>query len=142
MNSIYVISQEELEGVLLENRIDNFSPQATLQSVLFNDFQPSVLHNPTHAFIFIDVKNKAYSIAEQIRSHHPHCYITFVFTTPDADTLRLFNEHSVSYISLPLTSERYAELMTTTNDLDAITINANAVDWIVQLKLKKYLRLL
>ena len=142
MNSIYVISPDKLQATLLANRMKKFSSQATVQSVLFNDFQPNFLHNPTHAFIFTDVNNKAYSIAEQIRSHYPHCYITFVLTTPDTETIQLFNEHSVSYISLPLTVERYSELMTKTNYIDTMTVNANGIDRVVQLKLKKHLRLL
>ena len=142
MNSIYIISPEPLQATLLKNRITNYSTEASVQSILFNDFQPNALHNPNHAFIFTDEKNEAYTIAEQIRSHTPQCYITFVLPTPDTETIKLFNEHSVSYISLPLTVERYAELTTMTSNLDAITINAKGVDWIVQLKLKKYLRLL
>ena len=142
MNTIYVISPEQLQATLLANRMKKFSSQATVQSVLFNNFQPNFSHNPTHAFIFTDVNNLAYSIAEQIRSHYPHCYITFVLTTPDTETIQLFNEHSVSYISLPLTVERYAELAKMTSNLDSITINANGVDRIVHLKQKKYLRLL
>ena len=142
MNSIYVISPEPLQATLLKNRIKTYCAEASVQSLLFNDFQPNVLHHPTHAFIFTDGKNEAYAIAEQIRLHTPHCYITFVLTTPDTKTIQLFNEHSVSYISLPLTVERYAELTTMTSNLDAITINANGVDQIVQLKLKKHLRLL
>ena len=142
MSSIYVISPEQLQATLLANRIKKFSSQATVQSLLFNDFQPNLLHDPNHAFIFTDINKKAYSIAEQIRLHYPHCYITFVLTTPDADTLQLFNEHSVSYISLPLTFERYAELTTKTNHSDAMTVNANGIDRVVQLKLKKHLRLL
>ena len=142
MNSIYVISSEPLQATLLKNRIKKYAAEASVQSLLFNDFQPSVLHNPTHAFIFTDKKNEAYAIAEQIRSHTPQCYITFVLTTPDTETLQLFNEHSVSYISLPLTVERYAELTKMTSNLDSITINANGVDRIVHLKLKKYLRLM
>ena len=142
MSSIYVISPEQLQATLLANRIKKFSSQATVQSVLFNDFQPNLLHNPTHAFIFTDVNNKAYTVAEQIRSHYPHCYITFVLTTPDTETLQLFNDHSVSHFSLPLTVELYAELMKKANHIDAITINANGIDRVVQLKLKKHLRLL
>ena len=142
MNSIYVISPEQLQATLLANRMKNFSSHTTMQSVLFNDFQPNLLHNPTHAFIFTDVNNKAYTVAEQIRSHYPHCYITFVLTTPDTETLQLFNDHSISYFSLPLTVERYAELMKEANYIDAITINANGIDRVVQLKLKKHLRLL
>lgn len=142
MNSIYVISPEQLQATLLANRMEKFSSQATVQSVLFNDFHPNLLHNPKHAFIFTDVNNQAYSVAEQIRSHYPHCYITFVLTTPDTNTIQLFNEHSVSYISLPLTVECYTELMQKVNNIDTITINANGIDRVVQLKLKKYLRLL
>lgn len=142
MNTIYVISPEQLQATLLANRMKKFSSQATVQSVLFNNFQPNFSHNPTHAFIFTDVNNQAYSIAEQIRSHYPHCYITFVLTTPDTETIQLFNEHSVSYISLPLTAERYSELMTKTDHLDTMTVNANGIDRVVQLKLKKHLRLL
>ena len=142
MNSIFVISPEQLQATLLANRMKNFSSQATVQSVLFNDFQPNLLHNPTYAFVFTDVNNKAYSIAEQIRSHYPHCYITFVLTTPDTDTLQLFNDHSISYISLPLTVERYSELMAKTDHLDNMTVNENGIDRVIQLKLKKYLRLL
>ena len=142
MNSIYVISPEPLQATLLKNRIKKYAAEASVQSLLFNDFQPSVLYNSTHAFIFTDEKNKAYAIAEQIRSHTPQCYIIFVLTTPDTETLQLLNEHSVSYISLPLTVERYAELARVTRNLDTITINANGVDRIVHLKLKKHLRLL
>jgi len=142
MNSIYVISPEELQATLLANRMEIFSPQSNVESVLFNDFQPHLLHNPTHAFIFISGSNKAYVIAEQIRSHYPHCYITFVFSAPDNKTLRLFNEHSVSYISLPLTVERFSELMAKTEHLDNMTVNANGVDRVVVLKLRKHLRLL
>ena len=142
MNSIYIISPEPLQATLLKNRIAKYSAEASVQSLLFNDFQPNVLHNPNHAFIFTDEKNEAYAIAEQIRSHTPQCFITFVLTTPDTETVQLFNEHSVSYISLPLTVERYAELAKMTSNLDSITINANGVDRIVHLKQKKYLRLM
>jgi hypothetical protein len=141
MNSIYVISPEQLQATLLENRMKKFIPQSIVQSILFSDFQPDLLHNPTHAFIFINAENKPYAIAEQIRSHYPHCYITFVLTTPDTETIQLFNDYSVSYISLPLTIERYTEIMTVTNNFDVITINANGIDRVVQLKLKKHLRL-
>ncbi len=141
MNSIYVISPVQLQATLLENRMKKFTSQSIVHSILFNDFQPDLLHNPTHAFIFIHEENEAYSIAEQIRSHYPRCYITFVLTTPDTETVQLFNDYSVSYISLPLTIERYTEIMTVTNNLDVITINANGIDRVVQLKLKKHLRL-
>ena len=142
MNSIYVISPEQLQATLLVNRMKKFTSQSIVQSILFNDFQPISLHNPTHAFIFTDEENEAYSVAEQIRSHYPNCYITFVLTTPDTKTLQLFNEHLVSYISLPLTIERYMEIMEKTNNLDVTTINANGIDRVVQLKLKKHLRLI
>jgi hypothetical protein len=141
MNAIYVISPEQLQATLLENRMKKFTSQSTVQSILFNDFQPNVLHNPTNTFIFINAENTPYVIAEQIRSHYPHCFITFILTTPDTETIQLFNDYSVSYISLPLTFERCTDIMTKTNNLDVITINANGIDRIVQLKLKKHLRL-
>lgn len=141
MNAIYIISPEQLQATLLENRIKKFTSQSTVQSILFNDFQPNVLHNPTNAFIFINAENTPYVIAEQIRSHSSHCFITFILTTPDTETIQLFNDYSVSYFSLPLTFERYTDIMTKTNNLDVITINANGIDRIVQLKLKKHLRL-
>ena len=141
MNCTYVISPEQLQAALLENRIKKFTSQSTVQSILFNDFQPDLLHNPTNVFIFINPENKPYAIAEQIRAHYPHCFITFILTIPDTETIQLFNEYSVSYISLPLTIERYTEIMSQTNNLDVTTINANGIDRVVQLKLKKYLRL-
>ena len=57
MNSIYIISPEPLQATLLKNRIAKYSAEASVQSLLFNDFQPNVLHNPNHAFIFTDEKN-------------------------------------------------------------------------------------
>ena len=141
MNSIYVISPEPLQATLLKNRMEKYTSQSTVQSILFNEFQPNLLHNPTHAFIFINAGNKPYTITEQIREHFPHCFITFVLTIPDTETIQLFNEYSVSYISLPLTIERYTEILEKANNLDVTTINANGIDRVVQLKLKKHLRL-
>lgn len=142
MSSIYVIGPEPVQATLLNNRIATYCADASVQSLLFNELEPNVLHHPTHAFIIMDSTTKAYAMAEQIRLHAPHCYITFVLTTPDRKTIQLFNEHSVSYISLPLTSERYAELMTKASHPDAITSNANGIDQIVHSKLKRYIRLL
>lgn len=149
MKKVIIVSSSPLFMNLLEQdilSIKNVSNQISLTKFEYQhdieQFKNEMTEEFDMAFVFNDETDAPLLIAEQIRLKFPNAFIAFAHTLPDSVIIRDFSNNDIAHFSLPLTDEKFLQLLDQANHPARHEQNAKHIDELIYKRLKRYIRLL